>query len=105
MSLGGYFQAEGPVFGYGSGSDVYRQLNSPSFLLHMHSVQQALAHNVILIGVGTTDKQYYHDGIMFYQQLRLLKLPAHLLTNTGGHSWVLWAMQLREALPVLASTP
>jgi len=105
ISLGGYYQAEGPVFGSGSGSVLYRQLNSPSLFLHRQNVQQALAQNVIIIGVGTTDKQYYHYGITLYQQLHLLKLHAYLLTHTGGHSWALWADQLREAMPILATTP
>ena len=105
VSLGGYYQAEGSVFGTGEGSRVYRQLNSPSILLDTRKVRQALASHTLIIGVGTTDKPYYYDGVAFYQQLRLFKLPAHLLVNTGGHSWVLWTAQLREALPVLASAP
>jgi enterochelin esterase-like enzyme len=101
MSVGGYFQAEGSVFGSGAGSVVYHQLNSPSFMLQTPVGKKAAFLMVFVIGVGTTDGRYYREGTTFYQQLLTMGIQAHLLTAIGGHAWPLWAKQLGEALPIL----
>jgi enterochelin esterase-like enzyme len=101
MSVGGYFQAEGPVFGSGREHTACRQFNSPSLLLQTPSGKQSASRMTFVIGVGTTDGRYYHEGTTFYQQLRSLEIRVRLLIATGGHSWTLWAEQLGEALPLL----
>jgi S-formylglutathione hydrolase FrmB len=101
ISVGGYFQAEGPVFGSGSGSDAYRQLNSPSLLLQTPIGKKAASMMLFVIGVGTIDGRYYREGVALYQQLLAMGIHARLLTAVGGHSWPLWAKQLGEALPLV----
>ena len=101
MSLGGYFQAEGPVFGSGVGSVAYRQLNSPSLLLQTSTGKKSASLLTFVIGVGTTDGRYYREGTAFSQQLLTMGIHVHLLTDIGGHAWPLWAKQLGEALPIL----
>ena len=105
MSLGGYFQAEGVVYGTGPGSDAYRQFNSPSLFLHTVAGKKAAALLTFIIGVGTTDGRYYHDGMAFYQELHSMSMRVHLLRDVGGHSWRLWAKQLAEVLPALFPLP
>jgi len=104
MSVGGYFQAEGLVFGSGSGSDAYRQLNSPSHLLQTPAGKRAASSMLFVIGVGTTDGRYYDEGVALFEQLRKTAVRVHLLTAVGGHFWPLWARQLGEALPLLESS-
>ncbi|MBA2287395.1 MAG: hypothetical protein H0W02_18135 [Ktedonobacteraceae bacterium] len=105
MSVGGYFQAEGPVFGSGAGSVAYRRLNSPSLLLQTLAGKKSASRMTFVVGVGTTDGRYYRQGTTFYQQLLTLRIHARLLTGTGGHAWSLWAKQLGEALPLLEPEP
>lgn len=101
MSVGGYFQAEGPVFGYGAGSDAYRRFNSPSLWLATPGGRKAAQQLVFVIGIGTTDGRYYQEGLTFYQQARAMRLQVDLLVDVGGHSWFLWAKQFAQALPLL----
>lgn len=101
MSVGGYFQAEGPVFGAGPGSAAYRKLNSPSLVLRTPAGKKSASRLVFVIGVGTTDGRYYGEGIALYQQLYAIKANVRLLTAVGGHSWVVWAQQLGQTLPLL----
>ncbi len=101
MSLGGYFEAEGPVFGSGAGSSAYRRLNSPSLLLQTPIGRSSAAELTFMIGVGTTDGRYYGKGIAFYNQLHALGMNARLFTAVGGHSWTVWAQQFGEILPLL----
>ena len=101
MSVGGYFQAEGPVFGSGVGSSAYRRLNSPALLLQTPIGQSSASELSFVIGVGTSDGRYYGDGLAFYKQLRALGLNVQLLTAVGGHSWTVWAQQFGEVLPLL----
>lgn len=101
MSVGGYFQATGPVFGSGSTSAAYRRLNSPSLVLQTPAGKENAARLEFVIGVGTTDGHYYSDGMAFYKQLHALLLNVHLLVAVGGHSWTVWAQQLGESLPLL----
>jgi hypothetical protein len=59
---------------------------------------------LFVIGVGTTDGRYYNEGVALYTQLRKLGIRTHLLTTMGGHSWLLWAQQLGETLPLIESS-
>ncbi len=101
ISLGGYFQATGPVFGSGTNALAYQQLNSPAIFIRTVQGKQALLNDFIIIGAGTSDKSFYHKDISFYQDLLSLKASTQLISNTGDHSWSLWSLQLREALPLL----
>jgi len=103
MSLSGYFQAEGPVFGAGTQSNAYRQLNSPSLFLQTPKGRQNASRLTIVLGIGTMDGHYYQEGLALYKQLLSMKIPVHLLTDVGGHSWTLWAKQFGKALPLLES--
>ncbi len=101
MSVGGYFQAEGPLFGPVPASNAYRQLNSPSLFLQTSKGKQNGSQLEVVLGVGTTDGRYYHEGLAFYRQLLTVKISVRLLTTIGGHSWTLWARQFGESLPLL----
>lgn len=103
LSMGGYFNAEGPVFGYGRGSTPYRAYNSPSSYIYTPSGARAARVLHFVICVGTDDGVYYMDGISFSQQLLKSGLHVTLLKDAGGHSWELWALELGESLPVLES--
>jgi enterochelin esterase-like enzyme len=109
MSLGGYFQAEGLVFGSGAGTAAYHRLNSPSLLLQTPMGKKSASRITFVIGVGTTDGRYYREGMAFYHQLLITGIHANLLIGTGGHAWSLWAKQLGEALtflePALSGSP
>lgn len=101
MSVGGYFQAEGPIFGSGVGSDVYRQLNSPSFFVQTPAGKHALAQLTMVIGISTGDGRYYKEGLAWYRQTLAIKASVRLLTAVGGHSWLVWAKQFGDVLPLL----
>ena len=101
MTLGGYFQAEGPVFGKSLENNAYRQVNSPSLFLHTPMGKQSMSQLMIVIGIGTSDGYYYREGLALYQQLMSMRSSVHLFNSAGGHSWVLWAKQFGEALPLL----
>jgi S-formylglutathione hydrolase FrmB len=108
MSVGGYFLAEGPVFGSGSGSDTYRKFNSPSLFLQTPPGKSSAFMLAFVIGVGTKDGHYYSEGVALYKQLLKMgisKGKVHLFSTVGGHSWPLWARQLGEALPLLETPP
>ncbi|GAC1394511.1 MAG: hypothetical protein NVSMB38_27770 [Ktedonobacteraceae bacterium] len=49
------------------------------------------------------DGRYYREELAFYRQLLTMKILARLLTTVGGHSWMLWAKQFGESLPILKS--
>ena len=101
LSLAGYFQSEGSLFGSGSASMAYRQLNSPLQFLLTSSGKQAASSIRFIIGVGTADGYYFHQGVAFYEQLRMMGVQVRLITSVGGHSWPLWARQFGTVLPCL----
>jgi len=105
LCFSGYYQAEGPVFGAGSGNAAYRQFNSPALFLHTVAGRKAAAQMTFVIGIGTNDSSYTLDGRAFYQELVGMKARVSLLTGVGGHSWRLWARQLAQALPLILSAP
>lgn len=101
LTMGGYFDAEGSIFGYGKSATPYHLYNSPSKYIFTATGMRA-AHMVhFVVCVGTGDGVYYTDGIAFYQQLVQIRAHATLLKNAGGHSWELWALELGESLPLL----
>lgn len=100
MTTGGYFEAEGTVFGANSASKSYQQLNSPLFLLQTPAGKRNASQLMIVIGVGTTDGRYYREGFALYRQLLTMKTSVQLLVAVGGHAWPLWAKQFGQALPL-----
>ena len=78
-----------------------RQLNSPSLLLQTPGRELAASSRLFVIGVGTTDGRSLDEDVALFEQLRKTAVRVHLLTVVGGHTWPLWARQLREALPLL----
>lgn len=101
LSMGGYFNAGGPVFGYAPGSALYRAYNSPSAYMYTPSGSRAAHALRFVICVGTDDGVYYTDGITFSQQLQKAGSHVTLLKDAGGHSWELWSYELGESLPLL----
>jgi S-formylglutathione hydrolase FrmB len=101
LSVGGYFQAGGPVFGSGPASAAYRRFNSPALYVQTPSGERAAHMITFVIGVGTEDGHYYFEGLHMYQELVGIGARAILLKGIGGHSWPFWARQLGEALPIL----
>jgi S-formylglutathione hydrolase FrmB len=101
LSVGGYFQAGGLVFGAGPGSASYRRYNSPALFVQTPRGEQAARMLTFVIGIGTDDGHYYFEGIHMYQELLKLDARVQLLRGVGGHSWPFWARQLGQALPIL----
>ncbi len=100
MTTGGYFQAEGPVFGTDSASQRFHQFNSPSLFLRTPLGKHNASQLMIVIGIGTTDGHYYHEGFALYQQLLTMKISVRLFISVGGHAWPLWAKHFGQALPL-----
>src|SRR5205807_200945 len=69
MTTGGYFQAEGPVFGADPESKSYYQLNSPSLFLRTPLGKRNASQLMMVIGIATNDGPYYREGFALYQQL------------------------------------
>lgn len=101
MSTGGYFVAAGLVFGSGPRSASYRAYNSPSQYIFTPSGAHAARTIRFIICVGTSDGQYYTDGVTFYQQLQRAGAKVTQFSNSGGHAWSLWVLGLGESLPIL----
>ncbi len=101
LSMGGYFDAESSIFGYGRSATQYRLYNSPSNYIFTASGLKAAHMLQFVICVGTRDGEYYTKGLTFYQQLQQIHAHATLLKDEGGHSWDLWALELGESLPLL----
>lgn len=95
MTTGGYFQAEGPVFGTDSRS---HQFNSPLLFLRTPLGKHNASQLMMIIGIGTTDGRYYREGFALYQQLLAMKISTRLFISVGGHAWPLWAKHFGQAL-------
>ena len=93
----------GPVYRFSEWANNFdgRQLNSPSLLLQTQAGKLAASSRLFVIGVGTTDGRSLDEDVALFEQLRKTAVRVHLLTVVGGHTWPLWARQLREALPLL----
>lgn len=92
ISLGGYYQADGSVWG---GNASYIQQNSP---IDVIPNDQAAWKLHIFLGAGSEDEPYYTDTMQFTHVLDSLSIPYQLDVEKGGHSWDLWSVQLYNAL-------
>jgi enterochelin esterase-like enzyme len=98
ISEGGYFMAQGPVFGSGPQSDAYRAYNSPALYLAAPAGQQAVSRLRFVIGDGTDDGSFYRDAATFVAQLRRAHANVAMIEVPGGHSWHNWATIFAEAI-------
>lgn len=92
ISLGGYYQAEGTIWGH---NIAYMQLNSPADVLP-HDPAAWKLH--IYLGAATRDQPYYRDTIQFMHELRRLHIPYRFDLQIGYHSWRVWQVQMYNAL-------
>lgn len=92
ISLGGYYQAEGPIWGTGLS---YRQENSPLYVFPRRPDDWALA---IFLGAADKDHPYYADTKAFSAELAQLHVSYHLDIEHGAHAWGIWAKQMWNAL-------
>jgi enterochelin esterase-like enzyme len=98
ISLGGYFEAVGNVFGEGPAAAAYHAYNSPAQYV-LTPAGRSAAHRIrFVIGVGATDHTYYATGVNFVNTLAGIGVGARLLVDPGGHSWTIWSAQLGDAL-------
>ncbi|GHO45087.1 alpha/beta hydrolase [Ktedonospora formicarum] len=92
ISLGGYYYAEGSIWGTNS---MYKLQNSPAYTIE----HTPLAHKLrIYLGSATKDQPYYHDTQDFMKELTKLKIPYHFDLQKGYHAWGIWATQMYNAL-------
>jgi enterochelin esterase-like enzyme len=92
ISLGGYYQAEGPIWGTQLAD---RQQNSPLYVFPRRSDDWGLA---IFLGAADKDQPYYDETKAFAAELDSLHVPYHLDVQPGQHAWKVWAQQMWNAL-------
>jgi enterochelin esterase-like enzyme len=92
ISLGGYYQAEGSIWGKNT---AYKQANSPIYTIQV--VQQAWKLHIFL-GSATKDQPYYKDTQEFMAVLNKLHIPYHFDLEQGYHSWHVWQDQMYKAI-------
>lgn len=92
ISLGGYFHAEGSVWGNNAN---YIQQNSPAAIL---PTTKAAWNLHMFLGAATKDEPYYTDAMHFAYELDSLSIPYHLDIQPGYHAWHVWQVQLYHAL-------
>jgi enterochelin esterase-like enzyme len=91
ISLGGYYQAEGSIWGHNSS---YIQANSP--LLTIQHTRAAWKLHIYL-GAATRDQPYYKDTQQFIAVLNKLHIPYRFDLQNGYHSWRIWQIQIYHA--------
>jgi enterochelin esterase-like enzyme len=91
ISLGGYYQAEGAIWGHNA---AYMQANSP--LLTIQHMRAAWKLHIYL-GAATRDQPYYKDTQQFMAVLNKLHIPYHFDLQNGYHSWRIWQIQIYHA--------
>ena len=92
ISLGGYYVAEGTIWGL---NHAYRQYNSPLFYLPEHRAAWRLH---MYLGAATKDQPYYNDTLQFMQLLERQHMSYHFDLQRGYHSWRVWQVQMYNAL-------
>jgi len=92
ISLGGYYQAEGAIWGP---DPAYRQQNSPATVLPQELRARKLH---IYLGAASQDQPYYNDAKQFLQELVSLHIAYHFDLQQGSHSWGVWQVQMYRAL-------
>ena len=88
ISLGGYYQAEGSIWGHNA---AYMQANSP--LLTIQHTRAAWKLHIYL-GAASRDQPYYNDTLQFMAVLNKLHIPYHFDLENGYHSWRIWQIQI-----------
>lgn len=92
ISLGGYYQAQGEIWGHNLAS---LQHNSPTVVLP-HNTQAHTLH--IYLGAASHDQPYYNDTKEFMQELDSLHIPYQFNLQNSYHSWNVWQIQMYHAL-------
>lgn len=92
ISLGGYYQAEGPIWGK---NEKYKQANSPVDSI-LHTPQAAQLQ--IFLGAAKQDEPYYTDTQQFVKVIVNLHIRYNLDVESGYHSWVIWQKQMYNSL-------
>jgi enterochelin esterase-like enzyme len=101
ISAGGYFTAEGPVFGRGPLSVSYRAYNSPLLYISTPAGKQALSRLQFVIGDGKDDGHFYADAMTFARKLESAHANVTVIEVTGGHSWRNWADIFAQAMQTI----
>lgn len=92
ISLGGYYQAEGPVWGTNM---TALRLNSP--LIDIRTMPSAW-HLHVYLGAATKDQPYYNDTMQFTGVLNQLHVAYQFDLEKGYHSWLVWQKQFYNSL-------
>ena len=92
ISLGGYYRAEGGVWG---NNPAYMRQNSPIDVLPTDKAAWRLQ---IYIGAATKDQPYYAYARQFASELDHLLLSYQFDLQSGFHSWKIWQTQIYNSL-------
>ena len=92
IALGGYYQAEGTIWGKSQG---YIRANSPADTV-LQTRQAWRLH--IYLGAATKDQPYYNDTKEFANELHRLSIPYVFDLQNGYHAWHIWEIQMYNAL-------
>jgi len=92
IALGGYYHAEGSIWG---GNAAYIRANSPADVFPDTHLAWKLH---IYLGAATSDEPYYTGTKQFAHELDTLAVPYHLDIQKGYHAWVIWQVQMYNAL-------
>ncbi len=92
ISLGGYFQAQGLIWG---NNQAYIRENSPAAVLPTDKAAWSLQ---FYLADGIQDRPYYNDTLQFVKELATLHISYHFDRQNGYHSWTLWQIFLYKAL-------
>ena len=92
ISLGGYYRAEGSIWGRNA---AYIRKNSPIDVLPTDKSAWRLH---LYIGAATKDQPYYTDARQFVDELVKLHQSYQLDVQNGYHSWMVWQVQIYNAL-------
>jgi S-formylglutathione hydrolase FrmB len=99
ISLGGYYQAEGRVWGTNTAT---LRLNSPVDAIR---TMPPAWHLHIYLGAATQDQPYYRDTLQFIHVLVSLHIQYQFDLEKGYHSWPIWQKQGYNALKWLTWGP
>jgi enterochelin esterase-like enzyme len=92
ISLGGYYYAEGAIWGKNA---RYMVQNSPADTIQSNHAAWKLH---IFLGAASKDQPYYNDTKQFMQILDKLHISYGFDLENGYHAWSVWQAQLYKAL-------
>ena len=99
ISLGGYYNAEGSIWGTNT---IYRQINSPiSTILYSRQAWKLQMY----LGAATLDEPYYTDTLQFVKVIQQFHIYYQLDIEKGYHTWRVWQEQMYNALAWLTWHP